>query len=496
MASTIETIIRDTVTAGLRKISDFNRKRLPIPTDSHPYLTGIHTPLTQEYTLADLRVEGRIPTALSGRYLRNGPNPIGTPDPASYHWFTGPGMIHGIAIENGQALWYRNRWVRGAEAAEFLNEPLPPGPRRDGSDAPNTNVVGMAGRTFALVEAGGCPAELSNDLSTIAHNDFDGTLAGGYTAHPHFDPYTREYHAITYRGEEMNKVWHVVMNDQAHVIRKQAIAVSHGPSIHDCAITENYVLVFDLPVTFSMKALIKGYAFPYHWNADHPARIGLLPRAGSGGDILWVPVDPCYVFHPANAFETPEGHVVVDVVAHDTMFAQSMRGPDSKASALERWTIDPVHKETKREILNPHSQEFPRYNERLTTRPYRYIYSVAVENGPTTELDLAGTALFKHDLLRAQTQVRDFGPNHHPGEFVFTPRNASSTEPSTPEPSSAEDDGWLIGLVICTAPDAGQGHTELHILNADDFLGPPQAVIHLPHQIPPGFHGNWVPNAA
>ena len=31
------------------------------------------------------------------------------------------------------------------------------------------------------------------------------------------------------------------------------------------------------------------------------------------------------------------------------------------------------------------------------------------------------------------------------------------------------------------------------ILNAMDFEGAPQAVVHLPHRIPPGFHGNWLP---
>jgi carotenoid cleavage dioxygenase len=54
--------------------------------------------------------------------------------------------------------------------------------------------------------------------------------------------------------------------------------------------------------------------------------------------------------------------------------------------------------------------------------------------------------------------------------------------------TGAEDDGWLIGLVINRAADT----TDLVILNADDFTGTPQAVIHLPHRIPPGFHGNWV----
>src|SRR3546814_18636117 len=76
--------------------ADFNRQRLPRPTDAHPYLTGIHTPMDEELTLESLAVDGAIPTALSGRYLRNGPNPALPPDPASYHWFTGAGMVHGL----------------------------------------------------------------------------------------------------------------------------------------------------------------------------------------------------------------------------------------------------------------------------------------------------------------------------------------------------------------------------------------------------------------
>src|SRR3546814_7162448 len=78
-----------------------------------------------------------------------------------------------------------------------------------------------------------------------------------------------------------------------------------------------------------MKSLLAGYRFPYAWNEAHPARVGLLPRAGAGSAIVSVPVDPCYVFHPANAFETADGKVIVDVAAHDTMFAESTRGPDS-----------------------------------------------------------------------------------------------------------------------------------------------------------------------
>ena len=231
-------------------------------------------------------------------------------------------------------------------------------------------------------------------------------------------------------------------------------------------------------MTFSIKSLLAGYRFPYAWNEAHPARVGLLPREGRGDEVVWVPVDPCYVFHPANAFETTDGKVVVDVVAHDTMFARSKRGPDSERSRMERWTIDPAAGTTTRAVVHDHPQEFPRYDERLTTRPYRYIYSVAIPGGDAVEMAIADTRLFRHDLEKGVTEARDFGPGRHPGEFVFVPRSAAG----------AEDDGWLIGLVV----DMTNETSELVILNADDFTGALQAVIHLPHRIPPGFHGNWV----
>ncbi len=46
---------------------------------------------------------GHIPEHLDGRYLRIGPNPIAEVDPATYHWFSGDGMVHGVRLRNGRA---------------------------------------------------------------------------------------------------------------------------------------------------------------------------------------------------------------------------------------------------------------------------------------------------------------------------------------------------------------------------------------------------------
>src|SRR3546814_3029490 len=101
----------------------------------------------------------------------------------------------------------------------------------------------------------------------------------------------------------------------------------------------------------------------------------------------------------------------------------------------------------------------------------------------SAEWTLAETRLFKHDLEKGSSAVHDFGPGRHPGAFVFVPRSADG----------AADDGWLIGLVV----NMNDQTTDLVILNADDFTGSAQAVVHLPqigraHVRPPVTHPHLV----
>jgi carotenoid cleavage dioxygenase len=474
MASMIETAIRSTVTKGIGVVAEYNRKRLEVVTD-HPFLTGIHKPMREELTLEDLPVTGTIPAALDGRYLRIGPNPI-DPDPAGHHWFTGDGMVHGVAVKDGKALWYRNRWIRSKKVAAAMGVPAAPGPRHGMSETVNTNVLAIGGRTFALVEAGSYPVELSDTLEEQTFNPFDDTLTGSFTAHPHLDPLTGEQHAIAYEATNPEVVRHVVISPEGKVIREEPIGVKHGPSIHDCAITGRYVLILDLPVTFSMKALIGGHSFPYRWNPDHRARIGLLPRNGRGDETIWVDVDPCYIFHVANAFDAADGKVILDACVYNTMFADSSLGPDAKSRGLERWTIDPVAGTVERRTIDATPQEFPRPDERRFGQSYRYAWTMGL---PDADKAFIGASyLLKHDLETGTRDVHDFGEGKYPGEFVFVPASDAA----------AEGEGWMIGLVV----DLPNETTDLVILDAQDFGSAPVASIRIPHRVPPGFHGNWV----
>lgn len=475
-AALIEGAVRGVSSPLVSGIAAFNRWRLPPRDAPHPLLTGLHRPMTEELTLTDLVVDGIIPAELDGRYVRIGPNPVDA-DPRSYHFFTGDGMLHGIRIADGRAHWYRNRWIRSKAVAKARGVAAAPGPRHI-FDTVNTSILGHANGAYALVEAGSTPVRFDETLEGQRFDDFGGTLPGSFTAHPRRDPATGELHAICYEATDPKRVRYNIIDTVGRVRRTVVIPVAHGPLIHDCAITDRFVIVLDLPLTLSLRTVVSGHGFPYRWNASHPARLGLLPRDGDAEDMIWIALDPCFVFHTANAYDLPDGRVILDVIAYDRMFSDENDGPDSNPRGFERWTIDPLARTVTRQMIDATPQELPRIDERRTGRPYRYAYAMGLpdEIGET----LVGEApLFKHDLEAGTRQAHIFGKGRVAGEFMFVARGEGT----------AEDDGWLIGLVI----DAGGHSTALEIIDARAIDAPPVAVVRLPHRVPPGIHGTWLP---
>lgn len=58
---------------------------------------GATRPVPDETTLAGLTVEGTLPIALSGQYVRIGPNPVAT-TATPCGWHSLDGMVHGVAL--------------------------------------------------------------------------------------------------------------------------------------------------------------------------------------------------------------------------------------------------------------------------------------------------------------------------------------------------------------------------------------------------------------
>jgi carotenoid cleavage dioxygenase-like enzyme len=316
--------------------------------------------------------------------------------------------------------------------------------------------------------------------------DARGSLPGGYAAHTKLDPRTGELHAVAYFWADDN-VQYVVVGRDGRVARTTSIPLPHKPMMHDFALTEKYVVLFDLPVTFSMEAVAGGSPLPYTWNLDARARVGLLPRDGSAADVRWLEVDPCWIFHTLNAYDDADGRVVVDLVKYEGTYDVSLldgKGP----LTLDRWTVDPAAGKITCRQLDDRLQEFPRVDERTVSRPHRYGYSAAIGEVSRSIVSLSGdfadqafgNALLKHDLTAGTAQTHEFGRDATAGEAVFVPA----------APDAAEDDGYVMAFV----PNPDRGAADLVILAAQDFSGEPVARVHLPARVPLGFHGSWLPD--
>lgn len=443
---------------------------------TNPYLSGNYAPVEDELSAHDLPVTGVIPQALRGRLLRIGPNPVAA-DPENYHWFTGNGMAHGLRLRNGKAEWFHSRYVRDDEVVAAKGWDPVTGPSPDfplGPGAANTNIVGIAGKTFAIVEAGNLPVELNYELETVGRNNFDGTLPAGFSAHPRAEVDTGEIHTAVY-SPFWKHIQYVLCGPDGQVKKTVDVPTPGSPMVHDCMFTKNYFILFDFPVLFDEAALTSGAPFPYTWQPDYGARVGLLPRSGGAEQVTWHEVDLCYVFHAMNAYEDELGRVVMDVVRHPKMFATDFLGPNEGAASLDRWTIDPGKTRVSETRLDDRGLEFPRIDERLAGKAYRYGYSSVVGDGFTIG------SLTKHDLHKQSSESHDEGDDRAFMEPVFVPKHADA----------AEDEGWIMSYVY----DRSTDKSDVVIIDAQDFSATPVATIHLPRRVPFGFHGNWVADA-
>jgi carotenoid cleavage dioxygenase len=441
---------------------------------SNPFLEGNLAPVHEEVTAFNLEVTGTLPPELDGRYLRNGPNPIGEVNRAKYHWFTGHGMVHGLRLRDGKAEWYRNRWVRNNDVADLLNESHPPSdwPADHGQFAANTNVIGHNGQTFAIVEAGAPPIELSYELDTVRISNLGGTLPHAYSAHPKRDPLTGELHVMTYYWGWGNQVQYLVVGTDGRVRRHVDIPTAGGPMIHDIAFTQKYILVFDLPTVFNLDAAMSGAGLPYYWDHNYQARIGLLPREGNADDVKWIDIDPCYIFHPMNAYDDGD-EVVLDAARHEKMFDKERRGPSEGPPTLDRWRLNVVTGTHTYERIDDRPQEFPRINESLVGLRHQFGYCAGVGS------NFAQDTLIKVNLDTRQVEARTDTSRYGYGEPVFIPRDGASSE----------DDGYVMALRL----DHETDKSDLAIFDAQAITDDPIAVVHVPARIPNGFHGNWIP---
>ena len=463
------------------------------PILTNPYLIGNFGPITGEDDLQDLPVAGDIPRELNGTFYRNGPNPQFPPRDPHHHWFAGDGMLHAFILRNGQ-VGYKNRFVRtnkwnleneaGRSLFGTFGNPMTTDPSVLGQDSgvANTNVIWHAGRLLAL-EEGHQPFEVDpTTLLPRGYLDYAGS-AGRFTAHPKLDPDTGEMLFFGYCVGEVPLsagMAYGVIDKVGTVTRLDRFEAPFASMVHDFLVTKNHVLFPILPLSASLERAMRGKP-PFGWEPELGSHVGVMARKAGVETIRWFETDPCYVFHPMNAWE--EGHKIhADVMQYEQapLFPNADGSPGKPTSAkLVRWTLDLAQNcnAIKQTPLDDMAGEFPRFDERRAGLPYRHGY-FAADTSDSGKVIFNGIAHF--DAKSGKRMVHAFASGDVPGEPIFIPRRKDA----------AEGDGWLLTLVYRGTED----RSDLAVFDATDISKGPVALAHLPRRVPYGFHGNWRPD--
>lgn len=460
----------------------------------NPYLDGNFAPLPTEYDLATLPVTGEIPRELNGVLFRNGPNPHYPPAPEKYHWFTGDGMLHGFHVEDGKVA-YRNRWVRTPkwqleqEAGRNLftgfdprgNDPSVMG--KDGGVA-NTNIVWHAGRLLALEEAHP-PTEIDPaTLETRGYQSFGGKLDMNFTAHPKLDPLTGEMLFFGYgtTGPLSAGMGYGTVSATGELTRLDRFTAPFASMVHDFMVTQNHVLFPVLPLTGDLGRVMRGGP-AFAWEPEKGSHIGVLRRDRPIEEIRWFRGPGCFVFHPMNAWEDGD-RIIADVLQYDAppLFPHadgSRIDPAKTAATLWRWEFDLAGDGDgfSRTKLDDLPGEFPRFDERRAGLSYRHGYFAAMLDADNASLSF--DALVHLDHRTGRRLVWQAPAGDAASEPVFVPRSATAEE----------GDGWLLAVLYRGA----EQRSDLAVFDAGDLAAGPIGLARLPHRVPFGFHGNWMP---
>ena len=461
-------------------------------------------------------VEGEIPRELEGTLFRNGPGLLDINGQRIQHPFDGDGMISQVAFSNGRA-YFRNRFVRTTgflaeqKAGKIMYRGF--GTQKPGGwlanafdlipkNVANTNIIYWGGKLLALWEAGK-PYRLDPyNLETLGLDELDGILQEGnaFSAHPRIDPSCQmdggESCLVNFSVKPglSTTIEIYELNPAGDLLRRHAHSIPGFAFLHDMAISPNYCIFFQNPVSFNPLPFVLGFRAPGQclaYKPNEPTKIILIPRqtsrahspASGNAKVQIIETEPCFVFHHANAWEEGD-EIFIDSVCYDSFPALEpevdVREVDFDSvpvGQLLRFRVNPKTQETSHRVLERRSCEFPILHPDRVGQSYRYLYMGAAHNA-TGNAPLQ--AVLKIDLTTGDRQIWSAAPRGFVGEPLFIPRPNGTSE----------DDGWIMLLIY----DAAYHRSDVAILDARDLSLGPIARLHLKHHIPYALHGSFTPD--
>lgn len=410
------------------------------------------------------------------------------------HWFDGFGMLHKFSITNGQ-ITYTNRFIQSYAYTESMrrNQIATRGFATD----PQTSLIGLWSKKItddtnvnvtkqqeylALTETNHWNSFSVDDLSTRKHMYHDKIKGMIASAHPLFDPTSKEWVSHMTQVIPGNSSYNFFSIKAGSRNRESLARIStRRPAyIHSFGLTKNYIILVEFPLVLNqLKLAFSGKPFieNFEWKPKLGTKFHLIERS-SGRRVKTYRAGSFFCFHHVNAFEE-SGEICVDLISfEDSSLVQlfyldqinnlSTEFPESK---LMRFRLRLDQEELTSEVLFENAGDFPRINPKFTTRENRFIYTASSAQVRSPN--------FLDQLTKLDTKTRRrevwAQAGCYPGEPVFVIRPDSCNE----------DDGVILSLVLDTRKQA----SFLLILGANNLKELSRA--YLPHMVPFGLHGEF-----
>ncbi|KAL0687063.1 hypothetical protein Bca4012_086740 [Brassica carinata] len=487
------------------------------------------TSVQQEKWEGELTVQGKIPTWLNGTYLRNGPGLWNIGDHDFRHLFDGYSTLVKLEFDDGRIFSGHRLLESNAYKAAKKHKKLcyrefseTPKPSRSNfknpfsgvgeivklfsgeslTDNANTGVIRLGdGRVMCLTETQKGSILVDHDtLDTIGKFKYDDGLCDHMIHSAH--PIVTETEMWTLIPDLVKPGYRVVRmeagsNKREVVGRVKCRSGSWGPGwVHSFAVTENYVLIPEMPLRYSVRNLLRAEPTPlykFEWCPNDGAFVHVMSKL-TGEIVASVEVPAYLTFHFINAYEEDENGdgkatvIIADCCEHnadtrilDMLRLHTLRSshgddvlPDARYIGRFRIPLD-GSKYGKLETA-VEAEKHGRAMDMCSINPlylglkYRYVYACGAKrpcNFPN--------ALTKVDIVEKEVKIW----HEHgiiPSEPFFVPRPGATHE----------DDGVVISIV-----SEENGGSYAILLDGSSFEEIARAKF--PYGLPYGLHGCWIP---
>ena len=371
-------------------------------------------------------------------------------------------------------------------------------------DTCNTAIGESGGRLLALMEQG-LPSEFtvsqSGRIRTVQNGarldggiPNDNPLTGGsFTAHGKTCPDTNEQICVSYNANLPPWGRMDVFDAGWQLKRSVPVNMPSCVMLHDSAITENYDVVLDLPLTIRPERIILKNDFPVEYEPENGARIGLVPRHGQSKDTMWFDVDVAVVLHTVNAFEK-DGKVVLH--GHKSI-------PNTESSYilsytpafLYEWELDLETRKVNERWLNSDTMvEFPSVTDDRVGKeaPHCYAMHVNTIGGPLKRHNTPREGITFFGYVKQALVDTD---EYQKGDVIGKYHLPADWYPVS-EPTVVTNDGkeYVLGIAThATEESDRQLRSHVFVLDGDDMDAGPVSAFELPHCVPYGLHSHFTP---